>query len=50
MKDEFWNNSSSIFLERVERCKFLITVFFLLLLLFLIWYIDVLNLVDYNNL
>ena len=46
MKDEFWNNSSSIILERVERCKFLITVFFL----FLIWYIDVLNFVDYNNL
>ena len=21
MKDEFWNNSSSIILERVERCK-----------------------------
>ena len=46
MKDEFWNNSSSIILERVERCKFKITVGFL----FLIWYIDVLNLVDNNNL
>ena len=46
MKDEFWNNSSSIILERVERCKFLITVVFW----FLIWYIDVLNLVDNNNL
>ena len=46
MKDEFWNNSSSIILERVERCKCLITVVFL----FLIWYIDVLNLVDNNNL
>ena len=34
MKDEFWNNSSSIFLERVERCKFLITVFFFVVVVF----------------
>ena len=31
MKDEFWNNFSSIILERVERCKCLITVVFFVL-------------------
>ena len=41
MKDEFWNNSSSIILERVERCKFLKTVVFLFLINF--WYIDLVS-------
>ena len=34
MKDEFWNNSSSIILERVERCKFMIIVFVFLFFIF----------------